>query len=544
MPEPPAAALATTTTTSSSSSTNVSTNVSTTTTTTSSSTTATTTTASTTTSTPKPPGATTGAATAITFATATLGGTVNPNGAATSSFFQYGKTTAYGLQTPSVAAGSGTANVAASGAVSGLSASTTYHYRLVAVSTAGTVDGADETFTTPAIPAPHPTTGGARSVTSNSAIVTGTVDPDGAPTTYQFQYGKTAAYGSHTATTSANSGTAAIAVSAALAGLAATTTYHYRLVATSAGGVVTGADHTFKTGTAPKASATTGVALQVTQTTAVLSGTVRPDGSPARYYFQYGTSTSYSGHTSVQSAGSSSGAVPVQAPIGGLTPQTTYHFRLVVIGVGGTVVGSDHAFTTTSVPLSITATIAPDPVGVGGAATITGSLSGSGAAGRQVVLQAMPWPYTGPFTNVGNPEAVVANGTFSFPVTGLMQNTRYRVITVGSPSVAGPALLERVAVRVSFGARERRTARGLIARVSGSIAPAAGDIVVHLQKLVRGRWQSTLRLRVTVASPTLLRYAHTLRLARGGRYRVFVRVTDGARVSAVSRSLLIRRPRR
>jgi hypothetical protein len=478
----------------------------------------------------------------VTFDTATLGGTVNPNGTATTFYFQYG--TAYGLQTTAVSAGSGTANVAASAAVSGLSPSTTYHYRLVAVSTAGTVDGSDESFTTPATPAPRPATGGARTVTSNSAVVTGTVNPEGAPTTYQFQYGKTAAYGLHTATTSADSGTATLAVSAALGGLSATTTYHYRLVATSAGGVVAGADRTFKTGATPRASGATGAAVQITQTTAVLTGTVRPAGSAARYYFQYGTSTNYSGHTAVLAAGSGTAAVAVQAPIGGLAPLTKYHFRLVVIGSGGTIAGSDRSFTTTSVPLSVTATAAPDPVGFGGAATITGALTGSGIAGREVVLQAMPFPYTTPFTNVGNPEVVNANGTFVFAVTGLAQNTRYRVVTVGSPSAVSPALLERVAVRVSFGARARRTRRGLVARVSGSIAPAVGDIKVFLQKLVRGRWRTTSRLSLRIASPALLRYARTLHLAHGGRYRVLVRVTDGARVSAASRSLFIRRPRR
>ncbi len=530
----PAAALATTTTTTSSSSA----------TTTTSTATTTATTSTTTTTAPKPPSASTGAASAVTFDTATLGGTVNPNGTATSSFFQYGKTTAYGLQTTTVSAGAGAANVVAAAAVSGLAPSTTYHFRLVAASTAGTVDGVDGTFTTPVTPPPRPATGGARTVTSNSAVVTGTVNPEGVPTTYEFQYGKTAAYGLHTPAVSADSGTATLAVSAALGGLSATTTYHYRLVATSAGGVVAGSDRTFKTGVAPSASATTGAAVQITQTGAVLTGTVRPAGGAARYYFQYGTSTSYSGHTAVLSAGAGTAAVAVQAPIGGLAPLTRYHFRLVVIGAGGTIAGSDRSFTTTSVPLSLTATAVPDPVGFGGAATITGLLTGSRSAGLQVVLQAMPFPYTAPFTNVGNSEVINANGSFTFTVPALAQNTRYRVAVVQSPGVVSPVLLERVAVRVSFGASERRTRRGLLARVSGSIAPGAGDVKVFLQKLVRGRWQATARLKVRVVSPALLRYARTLRLARGGRYRVLVRVTDGARLSAVSRSLLIRRPRR
>ena len=110
--------------------------------------------------------------------------------------------------------------------------------------------------------------------------------------------------------------------------------------------------------------------------------------------------------------------------------------------------------------------------------------------------------------------------------------------------MASPVLLEGVAVHVTFGGRSRRTRHGLRVRVSGSIAPADGAVIVTLQKLVRGRWAQSVRLHPTVASPTLLRYSRTLRLAHGGRYRVLVQTTDGARDSAVSRALTFRRPRR
>ena len=501
------------------------------------------TTSTSTTTTVAQPTAATGAASGVTYATAVLNGTVNANGNATTYFFQYGKSTTYGVQTATQSAGAGTGNVVATAAISGLAPSTVYHFRVVAVNGAGTVNGVDQTFTTPVTPAPGPVTGGSKSVTSNSATVTGTVKPNGVPTTYQFQYGKTAAYGSHTATTSAGSGTAAIAVSASIGGLAASTTYHYRLVATSAGGVVVGGDHTFKTGTAPKAGVTTGTATTISSSTAVLTGEVFPDGQAADYYFQYGLTTGYSAHTAVQSAGAGTKVVAVSAPIGGLAPVTKYHFRLVVVGVGGTIAGSDHTFTTTSVPLSIGATITPNPARVGGSATITGNVTGTGAAGRQVVLQSTPFPYFAPFTNVGNAEVVAANGTFTFAVTGLAVNTEYRVVTVGSPAAASGAFREGVAVRVSFGASAKRTAHGLKVRVAGSIAPAAGDVRASLQKLVGRRWVSTAKLTLKVASGTLLRYTRTLHLAKGGRYRVLVRVTDGARLSAVSRTLNIKRPR-
>jgi Concanavalin A-like lectin/glucanases superfamily len=101
---------------------------------------------------PAPPAATTQAATNLKTTEATLNATVNPEGGATSYYFQYGTTTSYGSKKPAVAAGigSGTANVAVAQTATALAAKTTYHFRVVAESAGGTTYGADKTFTTPA----------------------------------------------------------------------------------------------------------------------------------------------------------------------------------------------------------------------------------------------------------------------------------------------------------------------------------------------------------------------------------------------------------
>src|SRR5580704_11147760 len=69
---------------------------------------------------PKPPIASTGAATQVTLASATLMGSVNPRGQATSYTFQYGITPGYGYQTQIVAVGNGTLQVKVSQTISGL----------------------------------------------------------------------------------------------------------------------------------------------------------------------------------------------------------------------------------------------------------------------------------------------------------------------------------------------------------------------------------------------------------------------------------------
>jgi hypothetical protein len=95
-----------------------------------------------------PPSATTGSPSNVGQSNATVNGTVNPNGQSTTYYFKYGTTTTYGLQTTPAGAGSGTGNVAVHAALDGLSPNTTYHYQLVATSSAGTSNGPDETFTT------------------------------------------------------------------------------------------------------------------------------------------------------------------------------------------------------------------------------------------------------------------------------------------------------------------------------------------------------------------------------------------------------------
>jgi hypothetical protein len=90
-------------------------------------------------------------------------------------------------------------------------------------------------------------TGGVSSVTFSSATLNGKVDANNAATTYFFQIGTTSLYGSNTAVTPIGSGANPRRVSVAVAGLAPSTRYHYRIVAQNSHGIRKGADRTFKT---------------------------------------------------------------------------------------------------------------------------------------------------------------------------------------------------------------------------------------------------------------------------------------------------------
>jgi CSLREA domain-containing protein len=98
-----------------------------------------------------PPTTVTGAASGITRTHATLSGTANPNGAATTASFEYGKTTAYGSTTPGQSLGAGFSVLSiGGGSLTGLACGTVYHFRATAINADGTTPGSDATFKTAA----------------------------------------------------------------------------------------------------------------------------------------------------------------------------------------------------------------------------------------------------------------------------------------------------------------------------------------------------------------------------------------------------------
>jgi hypothetical protein len=181
--------------------------------------------------------ATTLPATEVTNDSATLNGSLS---GATTAHFKYGRTTAYGSTV--------TITNVADGEVSAptdvLSPNTTYHFKLF--SDAG--DGQDLTFTT--LPNPTPprvTDQHSQDVTTDTATVSGSVDPNGAATTYYFQYGRTTGYGNRTPRLDAGDAMTASRVTAQLAALRPYTRYHWRLVASNSAGITRGPDRTFRT---------------------------------------------------------------------------------------------------------------------------------------------------------------------------------------------------------------------------------------------------------------------------------------------------------
>jgi len=134
-------------------------------------------------------------------------------------------------------------------------------------------------------------------------------------------------------------------------------------------------------------SATTSGASNVGNGTATLNAEVDPRGLTTTTYFQYGTTTTYGYSTTVLAVGSAETASPLTSDVTGLTPATTYHFRVVAESSAGTSYGADQAFTTAPV-----VPVAPAPVAP--VNRVTPTISGTPIRGQALSVSQGTWANT------------------------------------------------------------------------------------------------------------------------------------------------------
>jgi len=350
------------------------------------------------------PTVTTGAASAVAAANATLNGTVVPNGLNSSAFFQWGSTAGYGSTTGATAISAATPSATITANLTGLAPLGVYHYRVVSTNRDGLAYGADQTFVTVA-PAPSVTTRAATGLGTTYATLNGLVVPYGAMV--YFQWGLTTAYGNTTPAYILSGGS--ISWNDFLTGLTPGTIYHYRLIAANSGGATYGADVTFSTTTA-RPTATTDPASGVTQTSAVLNGDVNPNGQPATVYFQWGRSSAYGNVTANLMIGSGYNDDYISANLPGLLPYTQYHFRVIATNGAGSVAGLDQTFFTRPLLPEVITSAAN---GINGAAAIlNGAVNPNGYLASYYFL----WGQTAAYGN-RSPLTAIGSGNNYTPVT-------------------------------------------------------------------------------------------------------------------------------
>jgi hypothetical protein len=264
---------------------------------------------------------------------------------------------------------------------------------------------------------------------------------------------------------------------------------------------------------------------------------VNPNERQTTYFFEYGTTSLYGARTADADAGAGNARRAVVADVAGLAPFTRYHYRLVARNERGLVKGPDRTFRTQRQPLGLTFAATPNPVSPGGSTTLSGTLSGTGNASRQIVLQANPFPYTQGFQNASDVHLTNAQGGFSFPVLSVPVNTQYRVVMAQNPNVQSPIVAVGVAPLVGLRVK-RLSARRF--RLSGRVRPAHDGTQMIVQRLRNGQW---VNLKSTSArhSGSGSRYRTRLRIRRSGTFRVLANVTDGDHVAAASRGVRLRR---
>jgi hypothetical protein len=427
----------------------------------------------------------TGAASAVTDRSATLEGTVTPNGPVTA-FFEYGTTTDYGDATPPQGF-SGNVLLPVRAELTGLLGNTVYHYRLVVTSAAGRTAGEDRSFTIPPDQAVA-ATGDAAEVDTISATLVGAVATNGLPTKVYFQIGATTDYGTNTPEQQVPGGSGVTDVFAIVNHLVPDAIYHYRVVASNALGTVFGQDVIFQAvlgGPSHPASVptvTTGAAGDITAATALLQGVVNPRYGTTLIHFEYGLTAAYGAATAPRGVGNGNESVNVATGISGLQPGKTYHFRVVAENSQGRVPGGDATFVTGSLPPEVQTGAA---AALGSTSAKLNGLVRARGAEAAVVFEVGTDGTSFPITEQATPGTV--SGELDTPVSVTLDNLdqhttySYRVRAVGAGGeVAGTVMSFKISALLGL---EQDFGRELTAGERG------GEVIVSLVPAGTGGWR-------------------------------------------------------
>ncbi len=310
--------------------------------------------------------------TSVSYTSAHVSGTVDPQDQETFYFFQYSKDPVNegwsngpgAVQDPPVPnpvpAGSGPTAVADD--LAGLTPGTEYEVRLVAENADGQTVSAEPspTFTTDPVAPPSVSIDPVAIFTGTTAHFTGTIDPnapEAAPTSPGVEAGfrvnwhfecTPACPGLQGGQIAADNDSHDVEVDAS--GLEPNTDYEVTLVASNAGGSASGGPESFETSqVAPEVRALYAGDLGVNEAT--LAASINPKNSPVTYQFEWGTDESYgnAAPATSQALGAEDNAFHVvTVPLSGLQPGTTYHFRVVATNTDTSEVihGVDRSVTT------------------------------------------------------------------------------------------------------------------------------------------------------------------------------------------------------
>lgn len=379
------------------------------------------------------PDVTTGTTSALTRASATVDGTVNPDKIAAKYWFEWGtEPSSLNHKTTVQEAGEAGTPVPVSAELSGLTRETTYFYRLVAENANGTNDGEIESFVTfGAIEnlKTLPTTG----VTATGATFHGELTPNGYATECWFEYqGGQMPEPAKTPKQSAGSASEVVKIDMPLSSLEPNSSYWDRFVCENKQFGSSGGEYLYFQTPEALPVVVSESTQDVARTRAVLVATVNPENSSVTYYFEYGTTTEYGYLTpEVPLSRYSAGEVAAKTFAGELKSDTVYHFRIVMKNGAGVQVGPDQTFTS--------GTLTPPVVTTGGAsalspngATLEGLVTTEGlVTSYGFEISTNPNAF-GPPTGLGSVGAGFSEAAATLVLHGLQPSTTYYYKIVGT----------------------------------------------------------------------------------------------------------------
>jgi hypothetical protein len=402
------------------------------------------------------PVVTTTSATSIGSSGATLNGTVNPLGANGYTWFEWGTDPTMNAITPSCYSTALAPNSTVQTfncPIGNLPSSTLFYFRIGAYDsdTGSYRYGLIQSFTTLATSV---TTGAATSITSFSATLNGTANPEGATgiADFQFSADSTFATFAYTPSVTLTANTTAQTITAStttgswccylgnpVPPLSSGTTYYYRTFFQNGGNGETkyGLVQQFKTAVTP---VTTGSATGITSFSATLNGTANPEGATGQAYFQFSADSTFATYaytpsvtltanttaqTITASTTTGSWCCYLGNPVPPLSSGTTYYYRTFFQngGNGETKYGPTKSLTTFQptptitwvTPAAITYGTALGTTQLDATANVAGSFVYSPKAGT--VLKAGTYTLNVTFTPTDKADYNTATASVSLTVT-------------------------------------------------------------------------------------------------------------------------------